>query len=71
MNLKAGLAKKEDPLIPTPQFVKDFFRSIKTPATDVILKRLALYVGFAAWSVLQSSEQGPAFQVRILLSLGC
>jgi hypothetical protein len=64
MNLRAGLQKKDEPLIPTPKFVKDFQNSIKVPANDVILKRLVLYLGFAVWSVLQASEQGPAFQVR-------
>ncbi|KAH7672192.1 Protein CHAPERONE-LIKE PROTEIN OF POR1-like protein [Dioscorea alata] len=65
INLKSKLKKKVEE---SPTWVKTLLSFVELPPIDVILRRLFLFVFMGVWSVLNSAETGPAFQVA--LSLG-
>ncbi|OVA12503.1 Protein of unknown function DUF3353 [Macleaya cordata] len=64
-NLKTRLKKQVEE---SPSWLKNLFGFIEVPATEVILRRLFLFAFMGAWSVMNSAEGGPAFQVAISLA---
>ncbi|KAF8389849.1 hypothetical protein HHK36_024366 [Tetracentron sinense] len=65
INLKSRLKKKVEE---SPPWVKNLLGFVEVPPTEVILRRLFLFAFMGAWSIMNSAEGGPAFQVA--LSLG-
>ncbi|KAJ0984433.1 hypothetical protein J5N97_002789 [Dioscorea zingiberensis] len=65
INLKSKLKKKVEE---SPTWVKTLLSFVELPPIDVILRRLFLFAFLGVWSVMNSAETGPAFQVA--LSLG-
>ncbi|KAL9243340.1 hypothetical protein vseg_017239 [Gypsophila vaccaria] len=64
INLKTRLKKKVEE---SPPWVKNLLNFVELPATVIILRRLFLFAFMASWSILNSAEGGPAFQVAISL----
>lgn len=64
INLKTRLKKKVEE---SPPWVKSLLNFVELPATVIILRRLFLFAFMAAWSIMNSAESGPAFQVAISL----
>ncbi|XP_010913591.1 protein CHAPERONE-LIKE PROTEIN OF POR1, chloroplastic isoform X2 [Elaeis guineensis] len=67
INLKSRLKKKVDE---SPPWVKTLISFVELPPTDIILRRLFLFAFMGAWSIMNSAESGPAFQVALSL-LAC
>lgn len=65
INLKTRLKKKVEE---SPSWVKNLLNFVELPSTVIILRRLFLFTFMAGWSIMNSAESGPAFQVA--LSLG-
>ncbi|KAM7475411.1 hypothetical protein LguiB_022654 [Lonicera macranthoides] len=65
INLKSRLKKQVEE---SPSWVKKLFACVEAPPTIIVLNRLFLFAFMAVWSVMNSAESGPAFQVA--LSLG-
>ncbi|XP_057790055.1 protein CHAPERONE-LIKE PROTEIN OF POR1, chloroplastic-like [Salvia miltiorrhiza] len=65
INLKSRLKKKVEE---SPPWVKNLLSFVEIPPPVIILRRLFLFSFMACWSVMNSAEAGPAFQVA--LSLG-
>ncbi|PIN10797.1 hypothetical protein CDL12_16611 [Handroanthus impetiginosus] len=65
INLKTKLKKKVEE---SPSWVKNLLSFVEVPPPVIILRRLFLFGFMACWSVMNSAEAGPAFQVA--LSLG-
>lgn len=61
INLKTRLKKKVEE---SPPWVKNLLNFVELPATVIILRRLFLFAFMACWSIMNSAEGGPAFQVR-------
>ncbi|RRT43180.1 hypothetical protein B296_00053654 [Ensete ventricosum] len=66
-NLKSRLRKK---VMESPSWMKRLLELVELPPTDVILRRFFLFVFMGAWSVINSAESGPAFQVALSI-LSC
>jgi len=64
INLKTRLKKKVEE---SPPWVKSLLNFVELPATVIILRRLFLFAFMASWSIMNSAEGGPAFQVAISL----
>ncbi|XP_021761233.1 protein CHAPERONE-LIKE PROTEIN OF POR1, chloroplastic-like [Chenopodium quinoa] len=64
INLKTRLKKKVEE---SPPWVKSLLNFVELPATVIILRRLFLFAFMAGWSIMNSAEGGPAFQVAISL----
>ncbi|KNA05731.1 hypothetical protein SOVF_187650 [Spinacia oleracea] len=64
INLKTRLKKKVEE---SPPWVKNLLNFVELPATVIILRRLFLFAFMACWSIMNSAEGGPAFQVAISL----
>lgn len=64
INLKTRLKTKVEE---SPPWVKNLLNFVELPDTVVILRRLFLFTFMAAWSIMNSAESGPAFQVAISL----
>lgn len=64
INLKTKLKKKVDE---SPPWVRSLINFVEVPPSEVIIRRACLYVLFGVWSVMNSSEGGPAFQVAVSL----
>lgn len=60
INLKSRLRQQVEE---SPPWIKRLLEYVELPTTDVILRRLFLFGFMAVWSVTNSSETGPAFQV--------
>lgn len=60
INLKSRLKKKVEE---SPSWVKNLLSFVEVPQTVIILRRLFLFTFMASWSVMNSAEHGPAFQV--------
>lgn len=60
INLKSKLKKKVEE---SPPWVKNLLDFVELPATVVIFRRLFLFAFMAGWSIINSAEGGPAFQV--------
>ncbi|XP_008782054.1 protein CHAPERONE-LIKE PROTEIN OF POR1, chloroplastic isoform X2 [Phoenix dactylifera] len=67
INLKSKLKKKVED---SPPWVKMLISFVELPPTDIILRRLFLFAFMGAWSIVNSAESGPAFQVALSL-LAC
>lgn len=65
INLKTRLKQKVEE---SPPWVKNLLSFVEKPPGAIILRRLFLFGFMAVWSVMNSAEAGPAFQVA--LSLG-
>eukprot|EP00850_Spirogloea_muscicola_P014098 SM000099S25204 [mRNA] locus=s99:178055:179912:- [translate_table: standard] len=66
INLKANLKKKVGE---SPAWVQALANRIESPKPAVIAQRGALFLAIGAWSVINSAEGGPAFQVAVALGL--
>lgn len=60
INLKSKLKKKVEE---SPPWVKNLLSFVELPPTEVILRRLFLFGFMGGWSIMNSAETGPAFQV--------
>jgi len=60
INLKSRLKKKVEE---SPPWVKNLLNFVEIPPTIIILRRLFLFSFMAGWSIMNSAESGPAFQV--------
>ncbi|KAK4252578.1 hypothetical protein QN277_014561 [Acacia crassicarpa] len=65
INLKSRLKKKVEE---SPPWVQNLLNYVELPPTDVILRRLFLFAFMGGWSIMNSAESGPAFQVAISLA---
>eukprot|EP00262_Sarcandra_glabra_P010559 TRINITY_DN25856_c0_g1_i1.p1 TRINITY_DN25856_c0_g1~~TRINITY_DN25856_c0_g1_i1.p1 ORF type:complete len:246 (+),score=33.76 TRINITY_DN25856_c0_g1_i1:167-904(+) len=65
INLKSRLKKKVEE---SPPWVKRLLDFVEVPPTEVILRRMFLFAFMGTWSVMNSAEGGPAFQVAISLA---
>lgn len=65
INLKSRLRNKVEE---SPPWFKTLLSYFEVPPVDVILRRLFLFAFMGVWSIMNSAENGPAFQVA--LSLG-
>nr|DAD31620.1 TPA_asm: hypothetical protein HUJ06_010471 [Nelumbo nucifera] len=64
-NLKSRLKKNVEE---SPPWIKNLLSFVELPPTEVILRRLFLFAFMGAWSIMNSAEGGPAFQVAISLA---
>ncbi|KAF3773035.1 CHAPERONE-LIKE PROTEIN OF POR1 [Nymphaea thermarum] len=60
INLKTRLKKRVEE---SPPWFKSLLEFVELPPTDVILRRFALFAFMGGWSITNSAETGPAFQV--------
>lgn len=60
INLKSRLKNKVEE---SPPWVKNLLSFVEIPATEVIFRRLFLFAFMGGWSIMNSAEGGPAFQV--------
>ncbi|KAI4319181.1 hypothetical protein MLD38_032812 [Melastoma candidum] len=65
INLKTKLKKKVDE---SPPWVKNLLNFVELPPTDVVFRRLFLFAFMGGWSIMNSAEGGPAFQVAVSLA---
>ncbi|XP_073015257.1 protein CHAPERONE-LIKE PROTEIN OF POR1, chloroplastic [Primulina eburnea] len=65
INLKTQLKKKVEE---SPPWVKNLLSFVEVPPSVIILRRLFLFSFMACWSVMNSAEAGPAFQVALSLA---
>ncbi|KAK4490659.1 hypothetical protein RD792_001350 [Penstemon davidsonii] len=65
INLKTKLKKKVEE---SPPWVKNLLSFVEVPPPVIILRRLFLFSFMACWSVMNSAEVGPAFQVALSLA---
>ncbi|PSR89165.1 Protein CHAPERONE-LIKE PROTEIN OF like [Actinidia chinensis var. chinensis] len=65
INLKSKLKNKIEE---SPDWIKNLVSFVEVPPTVIILRRLFLFAFMAGWSIMNSSESGPAFQVAISLA---
>lgn len=61
INLKSRLKKQVEE---SPPWVQRLLAYVEVPPVDTILRRLFLFAFMGGWSILNSAETGPAFQVR-------
>ncbi|XVE54610.1 hypothetical protein DITRI_Ditri03aG0095600 [Diplodiscus trichospermus] len=61
INLKSRLKKKVEE---SPPWIKNLLNFVELPAVEVIFRRLFLFAFMGGWSIMNSSEGGPAFQTR-------
>lgn len=64
INLKSKLKKKVDE---SPPWVRRLIDFVEAPPSEVIIRRACLFVLIGVWSIMNSSEGGPAFQVAVSL----
>lgn len=60
INLKSKLKKKVEE---SPPWVKNLLNFVEVPPVEVIFRRLFLFAFMGGWSIMNSAEGGPAFQV--------
>ncbi|XP_062158885.1 protein CHAPERONE-LIKE PROTEIN OF POR1, chloroplastic [Alnus glutinosa] len=65
INLKSKLKKKVEE---SPPWVKNLLDFVELPPTDVIFRRLFLFAFMGGWSIMNSAEGGPAFQVAVSMA---
>ncbi|KAE8125023.1 hypothetical protein FH972_019861 [Carpinus fangiana] len=65
INLKSKLKKKVEE---SPPWVKNLLDFVELPPTDVIFRRLFLFAFMGGWSIMNSADGGPAFQVAVSLA---
>lgn len=64
INLKSMLKKQVQE---SPPWFKNLLGFVEVPPTVIILRRLFLFAFIAGWSIMNSAETGPAFQVIFTL----
>lgn len=62
INLKSRLKKRVED---SPPWFKTVLSYLEVPPPGVIFRRLFLFAFMGAWSIMNSSENGPAFQVAL------
>ncbi|CAB4281208.1 unnamed protein product [Prunus armeniaca] len=65
INLKSKLKKKVEE---SPPWVKNLLNFVEVPPIEVIFRRLFLFAFMGGWSIMNSAEGGPAFQVAVSLA---
>jgi len=65
INLKTRLKQKVEE---SPSWVKNMISFVELPEKVIILRRLFLFTLLAGWSIMNSAEGGPAFQVAVALA---
>ncbi|XP_022738684.1 protein CHAPERONE-LIKE PROTEIN OF POR1, chloroplastic-like isoform X2 [Durio zibethinus] len=65
INLKSRLKKKVEE---SPPWIKNLLNFVELPPVEVIFRRLFLFAFMGGWSIMNSSEGGPAFQVAVSLA---
>lgn len=65
INLKSNLKKK---VAESPPWVQKVVNMFEAPSSQVILQRAVLFGLLGVWSVMNSAEGGPAFQVAVSLA---
>lgn len=60
INLKTRLKKQVEE---SPPWVKNLLSFVELPPVDITLRRLFLFAFMGGWSIINSAESGPAFQV--------
>lgn len=60
INLKSRLKKKVEE---SPPWIKNLLNFVELPPVEVIFRRLFLFAFMGGWSIINSAEGGPAFQV--------
>ncbi|KAJ6375776.1 hypothetical protein OIU77_000692 [Salix suchowensis] len=65
INLKTRLKKKVEE---SPTWVKNLLNFVELPPMEVIFRRLFLFAFMGGWSIMNSAEGGPAFQVAVSLA---
>lgn len=60
INLKSKLKKQVEE---SPPWVKNLLNFVELPPMEVIFRRLFLFAFMGGWSIMNSAEGGPAFQV--------
>ncbi|KAL8505948.1 hypothetical protein ACS0TY_016977 [Phlomoides rotata] len=65
INLKTRLKKKVEE---SPPWFKNLLSFVELPPPVIIMRRLFLFGFMACWSVMNSAEAGPAFQVALSLA---
>ncbi|KAE8652439.1 protein CHAPERONE-LIKE PROTEIN OF POR1, chloroplastic [Cucumis sativus] len=65
INLKTRLKKQVEE---SPPWIKNLLNFVELPPTDVIFRRLFLFAFMGGWSIMNSAEGGPAFQVAVSLA---
>lgn len=60
INLKSRLKKKVEE---SPPWFKNLLGFVEVPPTVIVFRRLFLFAFIAGWSIMNSAETGPAFQV--------
>ncbi|CAL1354607.1 unnamed protein product [Linum trigynum] len=65
INLKTRLKKQVDE---SPAWVKNLLSFVELPPMDIIFRRLFLFAFMGGWSIMNSAEGGPAFQVAVSLA---
>ncbi|PON37003.1 Protein CHAPERONE-LIKE PROTEIN OF POR1-like [Parasponia andersonii] len=65
INLKTKLKKQVEE---SPPWVKNLLSFVELPPPDVILRRLFLFAFMGGWSIMNSADAGPAFQVAVSLA---
>lgn len=63
INLKTRLKKKVEE---SPPWLKALLDFVEMPPMDTIFRRLFLFAFMGGWSIMNSAEGGPAFQVCYL-----
>lgn len=61
INLRSRLKNKVEE---SPPWVKNLLSFLEVPPVEVILRRLFLFAFMGGWSIMNSAEGGPAFQVN-------
>ncbi|XP_007037740.2 PREDICTED: protein CHAPERONE-LIKE PROTEIN OF POR1, chloroplastic [Theobroma cacao] len=65
INLKSRLKKKVEE---SPPWIKNLLNFVELPPVEVIFRRLFLFAFMGGWSIINSAEGGPAFQVAVSLA---
>ncbi|XP_010522283.1 PREDICTED: protein CHAPERONE-LIKE PROTEIN OF POR1, chloroplastic [Tarenaya hassleriana] len=65
INLKTRLKKKVEE---SPPWIQNLLNFVEMPPMDIIFRRLFLFAFMAGWSIMNSAEGGPAFQVAVSLA---
>ncbi|CAI0380665.1 unnamed protein product [Linum tenue] len=66
INLKTRLKKQVDE---SPAWVKNLLSFVELPPMDIIFRRLFLFAFMGGWSIMNSAEGGPAFQVCSIFAM--
>ncbi|CAN1856601.1 Protein CHAPERONE-LIKE PROTEIN OF POR1, chloroplastic [Linum perenne] len=68
INLKTKLKKQVDE---SPAWVKNLLGFVEMPPMDIIFRRLFLFAFMGGWSIMNSADGGPAFQVVAVSLAAC